>query len=145
MKTLIHKYLNFVPKLEDSALFLLRVVIAYGLFHPAIMKWQDINAIAEWFGSMNYPLPLLNAYLAATTEILGVILLTLGLGTRFITIPLIVTMIVAITTVHLGNGFNAGDNGFEIPLYYLIIFITLLAKGAGKYSLDYFLFEKNKA
>jgi len=144
MKSLIHKYLNFVPKLEDSALFLLRVVIAYGLFHPAIMKWQDINAIAEWFGSMNYPFPLLNAYLAATTEILGVILLTLGLGTRFITIPLIITMIVAITTVHIGHGFNAGDNGFEIPLYYLIIFITLLAQGAGKYSLDYFLFEKNK-
>ncbi len=142
MKKIITKYLEFLPKLEDTALLLLRLIMAYGLLHPALMKWQDINAIAEWFGSMNYPFPLLNAYLAATTEILGVVLLTLGLGTRFITVPLIITMIVAITTVHLGNGFNAGDNGFEIPLYYLIIFFTLLSKGAGKYSVDYFISKK---
>ncbi len=91
---------------------------------------------------MNMPLPALNAYLATATESAGVILLVLGLGTRIIAIPLIVTMIVAIITVHLGHGFEAGNNGFEIPLYYIIMLFTLIVYGSGKYSADYFLNKK---
>tara|TARA_Y100001934_G_C11658279_1_gene453212 strand:+ start:118 stop:381 length:264 start_codon:yes stop_codon:yes gene_type:complete len=85
------------------------------------------------------PLPALNAYIAATTEALGVLLLTLGLGVRLISIPLIITMIVAIKTVHWGNGFEAGNNGFEIPLYYIVMLFTLVIYGGGKFSLDYFI------
>jgi len=91
---------------------------------------------------MGIPFPTLNAYMAATTEISGVILLTLGLATRLISIPLMVTMIVAIVTVHLGNGFEAGNNGFEIPLYYLLMLFALLVNGAGKFSLDHLMAKK---
>ena len=87
-------------------------------------------------------MPLLNAYMAATTEIMGVVLLTLGLFVRVISIPLIVVMIVAIVTVHLHNGFEAGANGFEIPLYYIIFLLIFISFGAGKFSLDWFLFNK---
>jgi putative oxidoreductase len=67
------------------------------------------------------------------------ILLLLGLATRIITIPLIFVMLVAIITVHLGNGFEAGDNGFEIPLYYLIMLTTVFVYGGGKKSMDFFI------
>ena len=118
----------------------MRWILAYGFYSPAMMKWKDINSIGEWFGSMGIPAPLLNAYLAATTEIVGVVLLALGLFTRIISIPLMVTMVVAIVTVHLSNGFEAGNNGYEIPLYYLIMLLTLVIYGGGKFSLDYLLF-----
>jgi len=101
---------------KSLALLFARVVVAYGFYEPAMMKWKDIGSVAEWFGSMGIPFPTLNAYMAASTEVLGVVLLTLGLLTRAISIPLIVVMIVAIVTVHLPHGFSAGDNGFEIPL-----------------------------
>lgn len=81
---------------------------------------------------MGLPFPTLNAYLATYTEISGYILLTVGLGTRFISIPLLITMIVAIKTVHLENGFNASDNGYEIPLYYTIMLLSLVFSGARK-------------
>ena len=45
-------------------------------------------------------------------------------------------MLVAIFTVHSGNGFEAGNNGYEIPLYYILMNLILIAFGAGKYSLD---------
>jgi putative oxidoreductase len=48
-------------------------------------------------------------------------------------------MIVAIVTVHLSNGFESGNNGFEIPLYYILLLLVLLIYGAGKFSLDYLL------
>ncbi|MNE47615.1 hypothetical protein D3C80_1420270 [compost metagenome] len=50
---------------------------------------------------------MLLATLATSAEIMGAILLALGLLTRFISIPLIITMLVAIVTVHLPNGWQA--------------------------------------
>jgi putative oxidoreductase len=134
-----HKFAEILDKGKSLPLLFIRLVLAYGFYSPAKMKWSDINAVADWFGSMGYPFPTLNAYMAATTEMLGVVLLILGLGTRIISIPLIVVMIVAITTVHLGNGFEAGNNGFEIPLYYLLMLLVLLFHGAGKISIDSFI------
>jgi len=125
---------------KSLALLFARVVVAYGFYEPAMMKWKDIGSVAEWFGSMGIPFPTLNAYMAASTEVLGVVLLTLGLLTRAISIPLIVVMIVAIVTVHLPHGFSAGDNGFEIPLYYMLFLLVFFSHGAGKFSLDRFIF-----
>ncbi|PYF77447.1 HvfX family Cu-binding RiPP maturation protein [Pedobacter nutrimenti] len=132
-----------LKKIEFLPLLLIRFILAYGFYNPAKMKWNDINAIGEWFGSIGVPAPYLNAYLAASTEALGVLLLILGLGTRLISIPLMVTMVVAIVTVHLENGFEAGQNGFEIPLYYLIMLFTLFVFGPGKASLDEWIEKRN--
>ena len=125
---------------KSLALLFARLAIAYGFYEPAMMKFKDIGSVAEWFGSMGIPFPTLNAYMAASTEVLGVLLLTLGLLTRAISIPLIVIMIVAIVTVHLPNGFSAGNNGFEIPFYYMLFLLTFLSHGAGKFSLDRLIF-----
>lgn len=127
---------SLTSSLKDLPLLLIRLTLAYGFYTPAMNKWQDIGAIASWFEGMGYPLPKLNAYLAAGTETLGFILLTIGFATRIISIPLIIVMLVAIFTVHIGNGFEAGSNGFEIPFYYLIMLITLLIYGPGKYGLE---------
>ncbi len=142
--TKLCEYLEPVlEKFQDFSLLFLRLILAYGFYDPATMKWSDIDAVAEWFGSMGYPLPTLQAYMAASTEALGVLLLTLGLATRLISIPLIIVMIVAIVTVHLPHGFSSGDNGFEIPLYYILMLFVLIAHGAGKFSIDY-LIKKTK-
>ncbi len=141
------KYQNAVEKLsnlKDLPLLFMRLILAAGFYGPAMMKLKSIGDIASWFESMGIPIPTLNAYLATGTETLGFVLLFLGLGTRLISIPLIITMIVAIVTVHLGHGFEAGNNGFEIPLYYIIMLFTLLIYGSGKFSLDYLLTKKIK-
>ena len=140
-------YLEFsrlAEYLQSFSLLLARLVVAYGFYEPAMNKWADIGSVANWFESLGIPFPMLNAYIAASTEIIGVVLLTLGFMTRVISIPLIVVMIVAIVTVHLPNGFSAGDNGFEIPLYYMLFLLIFLAHGAGKLSIDRIIFkEKN--
>ena len=132
-------YQNATQKLDSlkglPPLFF-RLILAYGFYTPAMMKWGNISGIAEWFGSIGIPFPTLNAYMAASTEMAAVILLPLGLATRLISIPLIITMLVAILTVHGGNGFEAGNNGFEIPLYYMLMLFALLINGAGKISVD---------
>ncbi|WP_455756917.1 HvfX family Cu-binding RiPP maturation protein [Sulfurimonas sp.] len=126
---------------KSLSLLLARLVLAYGFYKPAMMKWNDIGSVAEWFGSIGIPFPTLNAYMAAGTEAIGVVLLTLGLLTRVISLPLIIVMIVAIVTVHLPHGFSAGANGFEIPLYYMLFLFILFTHGAGKFSVDRLLFK----
>lgn len=129
---------------QSISLLFARLTLAYGFFGPAMNKWSDISSVASWFGTLGIPVPTLSAYLAAGTELLGVVLLTLGLFTRLISLPLIVVMIVAITTVHLAHGFSAGENGFEIPLYYLLFLAIFASFGAGKFSLDHLLFGEEQ-
>ena len=140
-------YESAVEKLEmgkDIPLLLIRLVLAYGFYGTAMMKLNNIDSVAEWFGSMGIPFPTLNAYMAATTEISGVVLLTIGLFNRIISIPLIIVMLVAIFTVHISNGFEAGNNGFEIPLYYLLMLLVILFNGAGRISADFMLKRATK-
>ena len=75
------------------------------------------NTIA-WFGNPDWglglPFPALMAYMAAYTEVFGAVLLALGLATRWISIPLIVTMLVAVFAVHWPNGWAAiADSNVE--------------------------------
>jgi len=144
MKTFYFKISEALSKLNDLPLLLIRLVLAYGFYVPAMMKLDDVGAIAEWFDSLGVPAPTFNAYLATFTEAAGVLLLSLGLGTRLIAIPLMVTMLVAIKTVHWENGFNASDNGYEIPLYYLVMLLLLLCSGPGRLSLDHLIARRLK-
>ncbi len=145
IKHRLNSCVSFFEKGKSIPLFLMRIALAYGFYVPATKKWADINSIADWFAGIGIPAPHLNAYLAAGTEAAGVVLLALGLGTRMIAIPLIIIMMVAIKTVHWTNGFEAGENGFEIPLYYIIMLLTLLVFGAGKFSLDHMIGRRAKA
>lgn len=139
MKKLFTLYTKNLERLKDVPPLLFRAILVYGFYTPAIYKVTDFGGTADWFASLGMPLPTLNAYLAGITEMLGVILLTLGLGTRVIAFPMIITMVVAIFTVHWPHGFNAGDNGYEIPLYYILMLFALMVYGPGRISLDHLL------
>ncbi|MCK4750873.1 MAG: DoxX family protein [Bacteroidales bacterium] len=143
MKTLYNKFVEGTEKLRDIPLLLFRLILAIGFYEPAMMKLKNLSGIAEWFGSMNYPLPGVSAFLAMVTEVLGVVLITLGLGTRVIAIPMMFVMLIAIFTVHISNGFAAGDNGFEIPLYYFLMLFALVVYGPGKISVDSLMGQKS--
>jgi len=138
----IYEYLEKLDLIRDLPLFLMRIVLAYGFWAPGMKKYENFDSIVGWFTSLGIPLPTLNAYLATATELVGAVLILLGLFTRLISIPLIVVMLVAIFTVHISNGFEASNNGFEIPLYYLLMLLSLVAFGGGKISLDHVLNKK---
>jgi len=70
--------------------------------------------------------------LAVFAEVLCAMLLVLGLFTRLVSIPLIITMLVAVFVVHMGDPFPKMEKG----LLYLIPYVCLLIAGPGRYSLD---------
>jgi len=78
-------------------------------------KLADIESTAAWFGNPDWglglPFPELMAWMASLTEAGGAILLFFGIAVRWISIPLIITMIVAAVSVHLQNGWLAIAEG----------------------------------
>ena len=78
-------------------------------------KLQGFESTVAWFGNPDWglglPLPWLMAALATAAELGGAVLLALGLAVRWITLPLMVTMLVAILTVHWDNGWLAIAEG----------------------------------
>lgn len=142
MRSFYNKMLQKLKSFTDLPPLFFRLILAYGFWGTSTKKLTHINEVAAWFSGMHYPLPTLNAYLAGVTEFAGFILLLLGLATRLITIPLMFVMLVAIFTVHIGNGFEAGANGFEIPLYYLLMLFSLFISGPGRISADYLIEKK---
>jgi len=93
---------------DGLAPLLLRLILAPVMMQAGWNKLAHFEATASWFGdSLGLPAPALMAALAAGAELGGGILLLLGLATRAVAVPLMVTMLVAITTVHWEHGWLA--------------------------------------
>lgn len=140
MRALYRRFVSLAESARDVPLLLIRLTLAYGFYEPAKNKLQNFSSVVAWFGDqLGIPFPYLNAVMAVSTEVAGVILLTLGLATRLISIPLIVVMLVAIKTVHLANGFKCSDDGFQIPYYFMLMLMVLVVSGAGRLSVDHLI------
>ncbi len=111
------RFVNFLvsllKKMDFIGILALRLYLAPIFFFAGYHKYESIDAIIDWFGSpdgLGLPFPVIMAWLATLTELFGSFLLVVGLGVRFIAIPLLVTMLVAITTVHGPFGWLAVSN-----------------------------------
>lgn len=74
--------------------------------------------------------------LAGILEVFGGALIVLGLFTRPVAGILAIEMIWAYVQAHLPRGWVPYENGGELALLYLAVWIFLLGNGAGPFSLD---------
>lgn len=84
-------------------LYLAPIFITFG-YNKAL----SFDGMVQWFEhGLNLPLPWLMAFLATSTELVGGLMLLFGFATRYIAVPLMVTMLVAMGTVHAEHGWYA--------------------------------------
>jgi len=109
-----HIYQQIVARLQVAdgiPLLLLRLYLAPVMIQAGWNKASSFDSIVDWFGNDEYglglPIPLVMAFLATAAELVGGVLLLLGALTRLVSIPLMVTMIVAMVSVHAKNGWLA--------------------------------------
>ncbi|AXL13415.1 DoxX family protein [Microbacterium foliorum] len=88
------------------------------------------------FEGMGIPFPEIAAPLVAFVELIGGILLALGLFTRPVGVILAVDMIVALFAVHLPAGLWVGEGGYEFVAVLGAAALALAFSGAGRFSLD---------
>lgn len=134
---LLNRVGEFLPQLG------FRFLLAYEFWESGVEKYHGTN----WFADIQdqFPFPFnvvpvdISWFLSTWSELLGAVALVIGLGTRFFSVSLIILTIVAWVSVHAGNGYNVCDNGYKLPLMYLVMFVPLLFSGPGKLSLDYLI------
>ncbi len=122
---------RFVPVNLDLALLLLRLVLATILLYHGIPKLLHFSATAGGFASMHVPAPTLTAGFALVVEVVGGLLLLLGIATDIVGLLVVVEMIGAIVTVHWSKGFDFTKVGWEHPFTVLVIALALALSGPG--------------
>ena len=131
-----------------SAAFILRVPIGLILAAHGAQKlfgWFGGNGLAgtaQWLSSMGIEPGYLMALLAGGAEFFGGLALVIGLLTRPAALVAAFTMLVAIFSVHIGNGLFAADGGYEYALTLFVALIALAIQGGGYLSVDKPLSEK---
>jgi putative oxidoreductase len=103
---------------------------------PKLLKLASPEPVQ--FASVFGLSPEISLALAVFAEVICSLFLLIGFATRLAVIPIVVTMLVAVTMIHGGDAFSAK----EPALHYLLVYFILFFGGSGKYSVDYLLQEK---
>jgi uncharacterized membrane protein YphA (DoxX/SURF4 family) len=107
----LNKPLEFLAFADFLAPLALRLYLVPVFWMAGSNKLQSMESTIAWFGNPDWglglPLPALLAWLATLTEAFGAVLLLIGLGVRWISLPLMITMLVAAFAVHWQNGWLA--------------------------------------
>jgi putative oxidoreductase len=121
---------------------LARVTVGLVFIGTGWGKLHSIPDVTSFFTDLGIPAPGFNARLTAATELIGGLLVLLGLGTRLASLPLAFTMVIAILTAKRASidGITALV-GFE-EWSYLVFFLWLALAGAGKLSLDALIMKR---
>jgi putative oxidoreductase len=120
-------------ELADWGLLILR--IAVGALMLGSHGWAKLSSYGTMAGQFPDPIGLGSTpslILAIFAEFFCSLALILGLATRWATIPLIVTMLVAVLVVHADDPWSKK----EFALLYLVPLVTLLVAGPGRFALD---------
>jgi len=91
---------------------------------------------AQYMESIGLAPGYLMATLSGGSEFFGGLALVIGLLARPAAALLAVLLVVAIFSVHIGNGLFMANNGYEFALALLGGAIAVLIEGAGKWSVD---------
>lgn len=128
----------------------LRLVVGYGFLAHGVAKWSRGPAgFARLLHQVGVPLPEPTAYLVTLLEVFGGLALLTGAFVALVSIPLVVSMLVAMFTVQLRYGFSSvntigltpagpvfGPPGYEINLLYIAALVAIAGLGPGPWSLD---------
>jgi len=139
MNTTINRVLD-----TDSALGPLVLRIPLGIIFAAhgaqkLFAWfggYGLEGTGQFFASIGLNPGYLMALLAGGAEFFGGLALIAGLLVRPAAAVLAFTMLVAIFSVHIGNGLFMSNNGYEYALALLAASVSLVYSGAGRASLD---------
>ncbi|MFT2097860.1 DoxX family protein [Marinomonas sp. 2405UD66-6] len=129
--------------------FILRIPVGIVLAAHGAQKlfgWfggYGLEGTGQWMASIGLEPGYFMALLAGSAEFFGGLALVLGLLTRPAAALSAFTMLVAIFSVHISHGLFMSNNGYEYALVLFAATLALAIQGAGRYSVDNALVNKN--
>ena len=139
---------NLAAGMQSPFLLLVRLYWGWQFIETGWGKVNNIGKVVEFFTTLGIPAPALNAHFIAGLELIGGILLVVGLAARPIGLLLTSNMLVAYATADreaLFSIFREPDKFYAAaPYTFLIASLIVLIFGAGKFSLDSWIVSRRK-
>ncbi len=133
--------LGLVERVKWLAPLLGRLAVGLLFMSTGWGKVHNVAKVTSFFESLHIPMPHFNAVLVGYSELVCGVLLVIGLLTRLGTIPLIVSMIVAILTAKLPDIHGLFDLIGADEFTYLVVLVMIAIIGPGALSVDHLLFR----
>ena len=102
----LHDWMESTRKIDFLGPLAIRLYLAPIFILAGMNKLSGIEGTTSYFEFLGIPAPGLMAYVAGLSEFVGGIFLIGGLAVRWVTIPLMITMIVAAGAQHWENGWH---------------------------------------
>lgn len=121
----------------SAVTIIMRVVMGIIFMFHGIAKFQmGMTNVEAWFSSIG--IPGFVAYIVALLELVGGIMLIVGLFTRYVSALFVVMLIGAILTAKLSVGLlgNAQMAGYELDLGFMLVSLYLAVADQSPFSLD---------
>jgi len=123
---------RFLHRYSELGYLVLRLGVAFLFIFHAPQKWLG------WFGGPQWP-PYSIRSLASLIEVVSSVLIALGLFTSYAAFLGAAEMVGAYLMVHIHILPRPGwpiENRGELAVLYFFVFVYMLARGGGKFSLD---------
>jgi len=146
----------FKTNSKDYIAMLARLIAGLVMLPHGAQKLLGLFGGYGFSGTLNFftgtlGIPFIISLIVILTESIGSILLLLGFAGRLNSLLLISTMIGAVATSHIANGFfmnwfgNQAGEGFEYHILYSALALIVLIKGSGVFSVDSVLYNRISA
>jgi len=142
LKAIRVRALSVLDGARPLALLLGRLSVGLLFLSTGWGKVHNIPKVTHFFETLGIPMPGLNAVVVGYSELLCGTALVLGLLSRLATIPLIVSMIIALITAKLGDIHGVFDLVGQEEFTYLVVLVMIAVLGPGAISIDH-LIAKN--
>ena len=139
---------SFKSPTESAGLLIARIILGVVLIAHGWQKFNEwtIAGTTEAFTGMGVPAAGIAAPIAASVELVGGILILIGLVTRIAAALVALQMVGAgIWGGHFGSGILIDGNGWELVMVMAAVAVILLAAGPGQYAADNFIFQNREA
>jgi putative oxidoreductase len=132
--------ISVADAVRSPILLIIRLYFFWQLFQVGLGKLTNIDKVAEYFGTLGFPLPKLNATVAGSTETFCSLLLIIGLATR----PAALLVSIVMTCAYIAGDraavlqiFSDPDKFVKAdPFAFFVMALVLLFAGPGWISLD---------
>jgi putative oxidoreductase len=126
------------PFLSDVAYLIVRVTAGLMLIPHGWPKvfTMGVGGVSGAMTRYGLPFPTTGAVIIMLLETVGGIMIAIGLFTRAVAALLVFEFIIIVFVAHWPRGYSASAGGIEFPLMWGLIFVAIMLRGGGPWSVD---------